>query len=188
MGRFPSREEALEMLRSAGCPPEVIRHCEDVASLALRIAKACLKSGIRVDLRLVEIGALLHDIGRSRTHGIGHVFVGAEMAREAGLDESIIRVILTHTGGLRPGVAEQFGWPPGSYEPSSLEEKIVAYADKLVEGGKIVPFSKALEKLVRDLGPDHPAVGNLMAIHEELRSYLGGGLACGGPGEDLRPL
>ena len=188
MGRFPSREEALNMLKLAGCPPEVIRHCEDAASLALRIAKACLRSGIEVNLRLVEVGALLHDIGRSRTHGIGHVFVGAELAREAGLDESIVRIILTHTGGLRPEVAEQFGWPPGSYEPVSIEEKIVAYADKLVEGGRVLPFGKAVNKLVRELGPDHPAVVNLMKIHEELRSYLGDGLAFGGLRKDIRSL
>lgn len=180
-GRLPSREEALRILRSVGCPPEVIRHCEEVASLALRIARACVEKGLEVDLELVEIGALLHDIGRSRTHGIAHVFLGAEMAMRMGLDDALVRIILTHTGGLGPGVAEELGWPPGTYEPTSMEEKIVAYADKLVKGGRVLSFKEALRKLVRDLGPGHPAVEKLKAIHEELSRLLGEGFAHNRP-------
>ena len=185
---LPSREEALRILEEAGCPRGVIEHCKDVAALALDIARACLRAGAEVDVRLVEAGALIHDIGRSRTHSIAHVFVGAELARQMGLDGRIVRVILTHSCGVSPGVAEEMGWPPGTYEPETLEEKIVAYADKLVEKGRVLSFEEALEKLVEELGPEHPAVRNLVRVREELLSLLGGELdACCRPGKSLRP-
>ena len=171
--RLPSREEAIRILRSVGCPRNVIRHCIRVADLALRIARACLETGLEVDLALVEAGALLHDVGRARARGIAHAFVGAEMARELGLDERLVRLIARHTGGVEPGAAEEMGWPPGEYGPETLEEKIVAYADKLVEGRRILPFDEALRKLEEELGPGHPAVRNLARIHEELAGILG---------------
>jgi len=171
---LPSREEAISLLKAAGCPPEVVRHSERVAKVAVRIARACARAGLSVDLALVEAGALLHDIGRAKTHSIAHVFIGAEMAREFGLPEELVEVILRHTGGLRPEVAKAFGWPPGDYAPRTLEEKIVAYADKLVEGRHVLSFEVALARLARELGPDHPAVANLARIHEELSRVLGG--------------
>lgn len=189
MGELPSRDEALAMLRSVGCPPGVIKHCERVADLALSLARACLRAGLEVDLELVEVGALLHDMGRARTHSIGHVFLGAEMARELGLPDEVVRIILTHAGGVRPELAEAFGWPPGDYGPEGIEEKIVAYADKLVRGPSVVPFEEALRALEEELGPDHPAVGNLAKIHEELGAFLGEALGGARPaGEDIRSL
>lgn len=175
-GHLPSREEAIRILRSVGCPDNVIRHCLRVAKLATRIARACLRAGLSVDLALVEAGALLHDMGRARVRGIYHAFVGAEMARELGLDERLVRLIARHTGGVRPSVAEEMGWPPGEYAPETLEEKIVAYADKLVEGRRILPFKEALARLKEELGPGHPAIRNLARIHEELKPIMGGEL------------
>ena len=178
---LPSRREALRILREIGCPPGVIRHCKDVARLALRIAEACLRAGVDVDLPLVEAGALLHDIGRSRTHEISHALLGAEMARGMGLDERLIHLILVHPGGVTEEQAEALGWPQDGREPRTLEEKIVCYADKLVEKGRFLSFEEALGKMIEDLGPDHPAVRSLMRIREELKAILGDALdACGG--------
>jgi len=175
------------MLEEAGCPPEVIEHCKDVASLALDIARACLRAGAKVDLGLIEVGALIHDIGRSRTHSIAHVFVGAELAEQMDLDERLIRVILTHPCGISPELAEEMGWPSEVCEPKALEEKIIAYADKLVEKGRIVAFEKALRRMMKELGPEHPAVKNFLKIREDLLALLGGELdACCRPGKSLR--
>jgi len=185
--RLPNRREALHMLEEAGCSPEVIEHCKDVASLALDIARACLRAGARVDLRLIEVGALLHDIGRSMTHSIEHVFLGAELAEEMGLDERLVRIVLTHSCGVSPGLAEEMGLAPEACEPKTLEEKIIAYADKLVGGRRVLAFEEALNKLVEELGPDHPAVKNLLKIRGELLALLGGELdACCRPGKSLR--
>ena len=189
---IPSRPEALAILKAVGCPPEVIKHSERVARVALRIAEACRRAGLEVDMGLVEAGALLHDMGRAKTHSVAHAFLGAELARELGLGERLVRLIARHTGGVRPEVAERLGWPRGDYGPETLEEKIVAYADKLVRGPRVLPFEEALVRLERELGPDHPAVVNLAKVHAELAPLLrpgGGGRGpCGRAREGVRAL
>ena len=56
----PSPQMALKLLSQSGCSKRVIAHCKVVTALALQIAKACEKKGLKVDIKLVEVGALLH--------------------------------------------------------------------------------------------------------------------------------
>jgi uncharacterized protein len=58
--RLPPRQEALSFLAKAGCSFGVIRHSKAVAALAVKMAEACQRKGLKVDVQLVEIGALLH--------------------------------------------------------------------------------------------------------------------------------
>ncbi|MEM3442440.1 MAG: HDIG domain-containing protein, partial [Candidatus Bathyarchaeia archaeon] len=128
--RLPSREKAIEILQKSGCLKNVIKHCEAVAEIALEIAKACKDKGFNVDLELVEIGALLHDIGRAKTHSVHHAVIGAEIAKSFGLPDPVISIIKRHVGGgITKEEAEALGWPKDVYVPQTLEEKIVAYAD-----------------------------------------------------------
>ena len=96
---LPSREKALKFLREAGCSRNVIRHCKAVAELAVEIAEACREKGLAVDVKLVEVGALLHDIGRAKTHTVHHAIVGAKIAKSLGLPEPVISIIKRHVGG-----------------------------------------------------------------------------------------
>jgi len=132
-----------------------------------------VKRGVFVDVGLVEVGGLLHDVGRSRTHGIGHGVVGGEIVRELGLPEVVARVAERHVGaGLTAEEAAGFGLPRRDFVPVTLEEKIVCYADKLVAGGRVVGFDKAFEKFVEDVGVGSPAVGRLRELHEEISSVV----------------
>ena len=158
-GRIPTPEEAIEILRESGCSPNVIRHCRAVAEIAVKIALKCRERGIPVDLELIRIGALLHDLGRSKTHSVHHPVVGAKIAEELGLPEAIIRIIKRHIGGgLTAEEAAELGWPVENYLPETLEEKIVTYADKLIDGDKVVPIEKTIEEFKRKLGEDHPSI------------------------------
>ncbi|MBS7607152.1 MAG: TIGR00295 family protein [Candidatus Bathyarchaeia archaeon] len=171
---LPSAEEALKILRDVGCSSDVIKHCEAVAKLAFQIADRCSKNGVKVDANLVYIGALLHDIGRSRTHKVHHAIVGAEIARSLGLPEPIVAIIERHVGGgITPDEAAKLGWPNGNYVPQTIEEKIVSYADKLVEGSKIISIEETIERFKRELGLDHPAVERIKRLHEEISSLCG---------------
>jgi uncharacterized protein len=85
--RLPTRGQALQLLRKSGCRENVIRHVEAVSALAVEIGEACRKKGFSVDLELVEIGGLLHDIGRAKTHSVHHAVLGADIARSFGLPE-----------------------------------------------------------------------------------------------------
>lgn len=140
--KLPTREQALLFLRESGCRENVIRHVEAVSALAVEIAEACRKRGFNVDLQLVEIGGLLHDIGRAKTHSVHHAVLGVDIARSLGLPEPVVSIIKRHVGGgITAKEAQKLGWPQDIYVPLTLEEKIVSYADKLVEGSRRVPIS-----------------------------------------------
>jgi uncharacterized protein len=168
---LPSREQAIELLRKHNCPPKVINHCEEVAKLALEIASKLEKKGIKVDLKLVEAGALLHDIGRSKSHAVDHGVVGAEIAELEGLPEAAVRIIRRHVGGgITAQEAEKFGWPKDIYEPLTLEEKIVSYADKLIDQSKRVPIDLEIKRLRVE---HRDAAERVRKLHEEITRQLG---------------
>ncbi|MEM2914674.1 MAG: TIGR00295 family protein [Candidatus Bathyarchaeia archaeon] len=168
---LPSPKEAIKILRETGCSSEVIKHCKAVAKLAVRIAKKCIKNGVDINIQLVHVGALLHDIGRSQTHSVHHGVVGAEIAQLFDLPPPIISIIERHIGGgITNEEASKLGWPSKSYMPETFEEKIITYADKLIEGTKIVPIEEAVKQLKDELGPDHSAIKRVADLHREISS------------------
>lgn len=170
---LPSREQAIRLLYDSGCSSRVIRHCEAVADLAVETAETLKKKGISVDVDLVEVGALLHDIGRSKTHGVNHVLVGVKIVEQAGLPASVISIVKRHVGGgITAEEARELGWPvDGVYIPFTLEEKIVSYADKLIESGKRVPIDRALEQLFEEGKPE--AANRVLRLHQEIDKLVG---------------
>jgi len=172
--RLPTRAEALDILVAAGCSKRVIDHSKAVSKFSVKLAKAFQARGVDVDLRLVEIGGLLHDIGRSKTHTVDHGSIGSEIARSLRLPQSIVRVIERHVGGGIPrDEARRLGWPPGDYLPATWEEKIVCYADKRIEGLRVVPIHRTIRPYVASLGGKHPAIGRIMKLHDEIVAMVG---------------
>ena len=158
-----------------GTPSHVIEHCINVTKIALRVGSQLIFRGHDVDMRLVEAGALLHDIGRSRTHDVDHAIVGEEIAREMGMPEKLVNIIQTHIGaGIPADEAVELGLPEKHYFAETLEEKIVAYADKLIMGRREVPFETTVESFALKLGDDHPSIDRLWTMHNEMTDLLGG--------------
>ena len=170
--KLPSKEQALQFLRQSGCLRNVIKHCKAVAELAVEIANSCKERGLRVDLELVEIGALLHDIGRAKTHSVHHAVIGAEIAKSLGLSEPVISIIKRHVGGgITAKEAKKLGWPEDIYIPQTLEEKIVSYADKLIDGSQRVPIERTIEIFSKELPPS--AIANMRRLHREMLALIG---------------
>jgi len=118
---------------------------------------------------------MLHDIGRSRSHDIDHAVKGAEIARELGLQEELVHIIERHIGaGIPDDEAKELGLPPGHYVPETLEEKIVAYADKLIAGRCEVDISVTMKDFANRLGEDHPSIKRLHDLDVEMRRLLDG--------------
>ena len=158
-----------------GTPSHVIEHCINVTKIALRVGSQLIFRGHDVDMRLVESGALLHDIGRSRTHDVDHAIVGAEIAREMGLQEELVGIIEVHIGaGIPADEAVELGLPERHFFAETLEEKIVAYADKLIMGRREVPFETTVDSFALKLGEDHPSIDRLWTLHNEMSYLLGG--------------
>jgi uncharacterized protein (TIGR00295 family) len=164
----PSERQCLRILREEGCKVSVIQHVCTVKSIAEEMAK---RSG--ADLKLVRAGALLHDVGRSRTHGVMHVAESARIARQRGLPEELVRIIERHVAaGLTQREAKGLGLPEGNYMPETLEEKIVCHADNLVKGQcGIQTLDEALEEIVRR---GYPVTAERMrSMHTELSGRCG---------------
>ena len=169
---LPSREQAIELLRKNHCPPQVIRHCVAVADLAVETAGELEEKGYKIDVSLVEAGALLHDLGRSKTHTVDHSLVGAQIAQSIGLTEPVINIIKRHVGaGITAQEAAKFGWPKDVYSPQTLEEKVVCYADKLIDKSKITPIEVEIERLQKE--NKFEAAERVRRLYEEITSLLG---------------
>lgn len=165
--RLPSWDECIELLRSSGCGEEVVKHSIAVCDLALRFGKKC-----GADLELIEAGALLHDIGRCRSHAVDHAVRGAELAAELKLPPQLVKIIERHIGaGITKAEAKKLGLPARDYVPLTLEEKIVAHADNLVAGTKRTTVKEAVAWLVRQGYPD--SAMRVLKLHEELSAACG---------------
>lgn len=160
----------VEVLIKAGCSADVVAHCIMVSNVALSVAD---RLAIPVDRELVRQGGLFHDIGRSRTHDIGHAVAGVEIAKSLGLSDALLHIIERHIGaGITASEAVRLGLPERNYVPLTVEEKIVSYADNLVRGEKEVPFYEALDRFKRMLGPDHESVELFIKQHEEIQGWM----------------
>jgi len=137
-------EDCIALLRQAGCSEGVIAHCQAVRDLALTYASDPL-----VDRDLVETGALLHDIGRGVTHDLCHAEVGGAICRSFGLNEAVAAIVERHIGaGLTADEASLLGLAPRDCMPRTLEEKIIAHADNLVKGTRVIALEERLQRAV----------------------------------------
>mgnify|MGYP000915206808 CR=1 FL=1 len=175
MSTIPSESECLRILADEGVHPRVIGHVCVVMRVAEAIALRCGAS-----LALVRAGALLHDLGRGRTHGIRHGVEGARRARELGLPEELVLIIQKHVGaGIDPENAKGLGLPPLDYMPSTLEERIVCHADNLVDDGAVIGSQEAYQDFV---GKGLERQGQrMLEMHHELSE------ACGVDIDEMMP-
>ena len=130
-----------DLLKKAGCSEKVIAHCRAVAECACGYAAY----DPDLDFSLVERGAMLHDIGRSRTHDIRHAQCGADIVRSMDLGEPLARIVECHTGaGLTADECTLLGLSPRDCMPLTTEEKIVTHADNLIAGKKQVTIHETI--------------------------------------------
>ena len=153
------------MLERENTPENVIQHCIAVCRKAMKIAA----NFDDADKDLIRKGALLHDIGRSRTHGITHAIEGVEIARGYGYPVEVLNIIERHIGaGITAEEAVKLGLPEKSYVPETLEEKIVAHADNLISGTKEVDVDFVIEKWKRTIEDSDDNIERLVMLDNEL--------------------
>lgn len=155
----------IKLLRDVGCPDWVIAHSIGVSNKALEIAS----NFNNVDVDIIKTGALLHDIGRSKTNSIEHGIIGANMLRELGFSEDICLIVERHIGtGISKEESKKLNLPIKSYVPQTLEEKIVSHSDNLFNGAEEVSVEFIMDKWKKKLGVNHPSIKEIQIIHKEL--------------------
>ena len=122
----------IAILRGAGVSEDDITHSIKVAEKALEIARRI--GGNAIDQELVGRGGLFHDLGKAKTHEMEHGSIGAELGKKIGLPDEITAIMEKHIrGGLTADETRELGLPVKDYTLRRLEERIVIYADRLVD-------------------------------------------------------
>ena len=164
-------------LLSELCNKNVVMHCLAVSLYTYEVGLKLKGKGHNVDLDLAVFGALLHDIGRSRTHSIKHGVEGGRIVREYNLGEKLALIVERHIGGGIPKEeAVKLGLPPRDYIPTTLEEKLVAHCDNLISGTRRVDINFVVEKFKRRLSCDsinHPVILRILRLNDEINLLLG---------------
>ena len=156
------KKDALALLKKYNVDKRVMDHLMAVHDYAMEIA-----ADLECDMDLVEAGSLLHDIGRTRSHGLDHALIGSEILRKEGVDERIVKIVERHIGaGLTPEEAIELGLPPGNYVPETIEEKIVCHADNLIGGTERISIQKAITAAMHKWFP--ASVDRLIKMHFEV--------------------
>ena len=173
-----NEKDAIDLLISSGCSSSVIGHCRTVAAYARKIAfdieKCAKKKGtsVNIDIDAIYLGGLLHDIGRAKTHGIGHAVAGSIIALENGLSDKVVNIIERHIGaGIYREEAVALGLPEKDYFPVTMEEKIVAHADNLVFGEKV----GTIDELVLNLQKkqvDEKIIRRIIDLNDEITAMI----------------
>ncbi len=169
----------IALLRQAGMNEEDLEHSLAVAERALDIAG---RAGADLDMNFVARGALFHDLGKVRTHGIEHGEIGAALGAELGLPEDIRAIMKKHIrGGMTRAEALELGLPDIDYTLHRLEERIIIYADRLVDirgaGGAPPPLTaevrcaESLTTLVR-YGKNETTLNRYLRYHEEIQGLI----------------
>lgn len=155
----------LKILKQEETPENVIEHSKAVYKKAMVIA-ANFKNA---DKDLIKKGALLHDIGRSKTHGISHAIEGAKIVKQYGYPEEVQNIVERHIGaGITEEESVKLGLPKKSYIPQTIEEKIVAHADNLLSGTKDVDIDFDIAKWKRKIDKPEENIKRLIELDNEL--------------------
>ena len=181
---YSVQDSDIKILRDAGVSEDDINHCRKVAEKALEIAE---RTAAEIDMELVGRGALFHDLGKSRTHEIEHGRIGAELGRGLGLPDAITEIMEKHIrGGLTPDEATELGLPVKDYTLNRIEERIVIYADRLVDiitdgivdiGGDELETERRFEDILRNIpkyGKNEITLNRYLGYHREIQELMKG--------------
>jgi len=156
---IPSRVECLALMSRMEMPVHIRKHSMMVAIMAVFLGRLLNGNGIRLDLRLLEAGALLHDIAKARglQTGENHSQLGAKMVGELGFEL------------LAPIVEDHATLDEAKLRGPVDESLLVNYADKRVKHDRIVTIGDRFEDLVRRYAKTE---SHLRFMREKLILYL----------------
>ncbi len=128
-------DKAREIIVELEVDDSVRQHCEGVAHRVETICGILKGAKHKINVEQAVAAALLHDIGRTRSHGLDHAKVGAEIIKEKGYND-LAEMVEAHA---LPQTAEL-----------PLETRILIYADTTTgPDGEVIDPMKKLEFLHR---------------------------------------
>ena len=158
-----SLQDARCLLLEHGSPRDPwVEHCHQVAKVSHLVGAALLQCGQDFDLELLEVRALLHDIGRTKTHGALHGWSGYCLLKAEGYAAEG-RGCLTHwlKGRSQEEVAANAIWEPSLADRAfaalnppiwELADSVLSVADSSVQHTTVVPMLQRHRDLTERYG------------------------------------
>jgi putative nucleotidyltransferase with HDIG domain len=180
--RFPGWDTCQAWMRGRALPHTLLLHSYSVAAAAYLMAVWLRQNGEGVDPVLAHRGGLLHDLAKIPPAGPG--------VHSANHGEGAARLLTTYGQPELAQIARRhmlFSLNDPLDAPQSWEEKLVYFADKLVEGSEVVPFAERLQALRRRYKMDdeqHP-ISEIVPALEHLQAEICRALRI--PPDDLVP-
>ncbi|MBF0549228.1 MAG: HDIG domain-containing protein [Deltaproteobacteria bacterium] len=134
---IPDYQTCIQTMQATGMWPNIFRHSLQVAKVAGFLAEELTKAGVSLDLKLVEAGALLHDLAKTQTIGNGgdHAALGAALVTKLGFDE-LAQIVLRHV------------WLNRVSQAAVIDEAfVINYSDKRIKHDQVVSLSRRFEDL-----------------------------------------
>jgi putative nucleotidyltransferase with HDIG domain len=163
----PGLDHAREILAGFDLPNGIVVHSEGVRRVAAEAARLVRKAGIPIDVRLVEVAALLHDIDKlqSRASGEEHGILGARWLSEMGYSELAIPVASHPLRCLLDAERYPIGWP----------SVLVSLADKHVGQG-FMTIDERLDEMIERYPQHRGEIGSARrpahALEQELAEAI----------------
>lgn len=139
---MPSVAQCLYWLRQEDASYNLIQHVHSVAASAYQMALWLRTAGETVDPILTHRGGLLHDLGkikalRGQSGGLNHGDYGAQLLSKRDFPQ-LAEITRRHM---------LFSIHDPVEAPRTLEEKLVYFCDKIVEGASVTSLENRINKL-----------------------------------------
>ncbi len=154
--RHPDAARCEAMLDAAGTAEPTRRHIHAVTQLAVTIAERLVAAGVILDVDLVRVAAMLHDIDKGR---VDHAAAGARRVAAAGYPE-VADIVAGHM---------DMAFQPG--DPIS-ERVVVVLADKLVSGDRVTSLDDRFGATFARLKGDDEALAAAEAKKASIQRLL----------------
>ncbi|WP_330672123.1 TIGR03960 family B12-binding radical SAM protein [Aminicella lysinilytica] len=151
-----TEKECYEMFRAYNTPDHVIAHCRAVSDTAVAIGRQLNDHGFDLDLDLIKMAGLIHDVARTNEH---HEIIAADMLEKAGFTEeaAIVRVHMR-------------------YDFNSLdkinETDIMCLGDRVVKEDRYVGIDERVDYLIHKKGENPQRTESLLTKKQETKAFI----------------
>lgn len=164
---LPTVPQCLLWLRQHDASFNLIQHVQAVAASAYQTALWLRAAGHDIDPVLAHRGGLLHDLGkikslRNQSAGLNHGEYAAKLLTEWGFTQ-LAEIARRHL---------LFSIANPDTAPITLEQKLVYFCDKIVEGAQIVPLEKRMNKLQQRYAHDKEKIQACLPALQKMQQDL----------------
>ncbi len=149
-------KECYKLFKKYNTPEHVIKHCEAVSDTAFRIGEELNKNGCNLDLNLIKVSGLIHDVARTEKH---HETVGADILLNLGFtrESEIVRTHMNYRFGDIKDISET---------------DLVCLGDRLVKEDKYAGIDERIDYLIHKPGENIERTERLINAKIEINNYM----------------